>query len=255
MRFDNFGNLLFSAAALLLPTVVDAQVALGSGCGALTQLNGQQQSVVLGKAASAGQWIIVSVTVNNTFAQFDATNPVTDSAGNHYATYGTTGLAGGTGFIATFAGRATNVVNAGASIIVNYTTSGSLSAQSCVAASSFSGVLALSDPGDVVSTAAGAGSDWYIEADAPGQHANDLVYVVFASADGSGNISPLYPAQPLGQICSTDAPLCMLPAWNFGYRTPGNYESAEALSDSSARWGASVVTFQSNDRIFGDGFE
>ena len=244
------------AIAMLAPIMARAQTALGSDCSKLTQLDGQQQTITLTEAAKAGQWIIVSVVVNNTYAQFDATNPVTDSAGNSYAVFGTVALSGRSGALATFAGRATNLLPASASIFINYGTTGSSSAQSCATASAFPGVLALSDPSDVAGAKSGTGPSLGVTSSSPTQYANELVYSAFASTSTPGNVVAIPPAQGLNVACSSDNTLCLLPAWNLGETMAGIFESADAQGDNAATpWGALLITFQNDDRIFADGFE
>ncbi len=243
------------AVAMLAPAVACAQTALGSDCITLTELEGQQQSITLSQTAEMGQWIIVSVAVNTTFAQFDATSPITDSAGNSYAVYGTAALSGGSGVLATFAGRAANALDAGGSIFVNYTTTGVASAQSCATASAFPGVLALSDPSDAAGTNSGSGANLSVTSSTVTQFASELVYSAFASSATPGNILALAPAQGLNSVCSSDATLCLLPAWNLGETMAGILESADAQSENAVPWGALLITFQDNDRIFADGFE
>ena len=243
------------AVALLAPAAACAQTALGSDCSKLSQLEGQQQTILLSQAAATGQWIIVSVVVNNTFAQFDSTSPVTDSAGNSYGVYGTVALSGGSGVLATFAGRAANALDASGSIFINYNTTGTSSAQSCATASAFPGVLALTDPSDAAGTNSGTGSSLSVTSSTPTQYASELVYSAFASSNTPGNIVAIVPAQGLNFSCSADATLCLLPAWNLGETMAGILESADAQSDNSVPWGALLITFQDNDRIFADGFE
>ena len=63
------------------------------------------------------------------------------------------------------------------------------------------------------------------------------------------------PAQALDQVCSGDSKLCLLPAWNLGATSAGVMETAGAGSDNPVAWGALIIAFRSNDRIFADGFE
>lgn len=246
---------LLALGFALQPGAVRAQVVLGTNCGTLTQLSGQQQVVALGQSAAVNRWIVVSVALNNTFAQFDSTSPVTDSAGNSYPIYDTVALSGGSGVLATFAGRAANALNAGGSIFINYTTSGSSSTQACATAVAFPGVLALGDPSDAAGESSGNGSSFAVTTSTPTQYASDLVYSVFASSASPGAIAPVTPAQGLGGACSVDTTLCLQPAWNLGAPMAGISEGADAQSANSVPWGAVLITFQSNDRIFANGFE
>jgi hypothetical protein len=164
-------------------------------------------------------------------------------------------MANSSGVLATFAGRAANALNASSSIFVNYTTTGLNPAQSCATASAFPGVLALSDPGDTAGASSGTGSAWSVTSSSATQYASELVYSAFASANIPGNIVALAPAQVLNVACSGDATLCLQPAWNLGVPMAGIFESADAQSDDAVPWGAMLVTFQDNDRIFADGFE
>lgn len=253
MRVPNLLACLIAAVAA--PGMAGAQALLGSNCGALTQLGGQQQTIPLNQPASAGQWVAVSVAVNNTFVQFAANSAVTDSAGNTYPVYGTVAMAGSSGILTTFAGRAANPLAPGSSITVNYTTSGTATAQACVAATAFPAVLLLSDPSDAVGENFNSGTNLGVTAATLTRYASELVYSVFASAASPGAISALSPAHGFAQTCSADSTLCLLPAWNLGEPMAGIYEGADAQSANSVPWGALLITFQSNDRIFANGFE
>lgn len=241
--------------AWLVPCIVSAQVSLGSDCSALTQLSGQQQTIALSQPAAINQWIAVSVAINNTFAQFDATSPVTDSAGNSYPIYDAVAMAGGSGVLATFAGRATKALKVGDTIAIAYTTTGSASAQACATATSFPSVLLLSDPSDAAGEASGGGTALSVTASTTTQYPSELIYSAFASASTPGSMTALAPAQGLGQACSVDTTVCIVPAWNLGATSSGIAEGADASSANSAAWGALLITFQSNDRIFANGFE
>lgn len=250
--------LLRSALLLMtwfVPCAASAQALLGSDCSALTQLSGQQQTITLSRPAAVNQWIVISVAVNNAFAQFDATNPVSDNTGNNYPIYDAVAIAGGSGVLATFAGRAMNALKVGDTIAIAYTTTGSASAQACATASAFPGVLLLSDPGDAAGEASGSGTALGVTASTTTQYASELVYSAFASPATPGAMAALAPAQGLGQVCSGDSTVCVLPAWNLGMPSAGLYEGADAQSANSANWGALLLTFQSNDRIFANGFE
>jgi hypothetical protein len=246
---------LLALGFVLQPGAIRAQVVLGTGCSTLTQLSGQQQAIALSQSAAANRWVVVSVALNNTFAQFDPAGAVTDSAGNSYPIYDTVALSGGSGILATFAGRAANALNAGGSVYINYTTTGSSSTQACATAAAFPGVLALSDPSDAAGEGSSNGSSFAVTSSTPTQFASDLVYSVFASAASPGAIAPTSPAQGLGGTCSADTTLCLQPAWNLGAPLAGIQESADAQSANSVPWGAVLITFQSNDRIFANGFE
>jgi hypothetical protein len=242
-------------ALVLSPCAIRAQAVLGSDCSLLTQLDGQQQVVTLSQSASVNEWIVVSVVVNNTFAQFGSTNAVTDSAGNDYLIYDTVALSGSSGILATFAGRATSALSAGGSIQINYATTGSDAAQACAIAASFSTVSLVSSPADAAGEGSGSGSSMSVTATTATQYASEFVYSVFASANSPGAIAALAPAQGLGQICSADTTLCLQPAWNFAAAASGIQEGADAQSDNAVPWGALLITFQSDDRIFANGFE
>lgn len=246
---------VFLLAGWLAPCVAGAQALLGSDCSALTQLSGQQQTIALSRPAAINQWIVVSVAVNNAFAQFDATSPVTDSASNSYPVYDAVAMAGGSGVLATFAGRATKALKAGDTITIAYTTTGSASAQACATATSFPGVLLLSDPGDATGEASGSGTALSVTASTTTQYPSELIYSAFASASTPGSMTALAPAQGLVQTCSVDTTVCVVPAWNLGATSSGISEGADASSANSVAWGALLLTFQSNDRIFANGFE
>lgn len=242
--------------AWLVPCAASAQTLLGSDCSALTQLSGQQQTITLSRPAAVNQWIVVSVAVNNTFAQFDAASPVTDSAGSStYPIYDAVAMAGGSGVLATFAGRATKALKVGDTIAIAYTTTGSASAQACATAAAFPAVLLLSDPSDATGEASGNGTALSVTASTTTQYASELVYSAFASASTPGATTSLAPAQSLGQSCSVDTTVCVVPAWNLGAPLAGIQEGADASSANPVAWGALLLTFQSNDRIFANGFE
>ncbi len=255
MRLPSWRNAWLCALALAAPCTAGAQALLGSDCGALTQLSGQQQTITLSAPAAANQWVVVSVAVNNAFAQFAGTNAVTDSAGNSYPIYDAVAMSGGSGVLATFAGRAASALNAGGSITIDYTTTGSASAQACATAAAFPAVLLLSDPSDAAGEASGNGTALSVTASTATQYASELVYSAFASAATPGAMTALAPAQALGQVCSADGTVCVLPAWNLGAPLAGIREGADAQSGNAVNWGALLITFQSNDRIFANGFE
>jgi hypothetical protein len=241
------------AAALLVPGMVAAQSAIGSDCSALDD-GGGQQSFMLSAPVAAGQWIVVSVAANAAGMQF-ATDPVTDSAGNSYPIYGVVLMPNSSGVLATFAGRAATALNAGDEIAVHYDASGSATAQSCVEAAAFPGVALLDDPSDGYGQSSGFDSMPTVTIGLPTQYADELVYSAFASAGTPGAMTAQTPAQGLGQVCSGDGTLCLLPAWNYGASVAGIDEGADSTSANSTAWGALAITFQSNDRIFADGFD
>jgi hypothetical protein len=240
------------AAALLAPGLGGAQVALGSDCRALDA--SPQQIITLSRAVPAQSLIVVSVVVNDVFTALATSNPVSDNRSNGYALYDSAILSNLTGILLTFAGRATQALNVGDSIGVAYSTVGSASTQGCAVATAFPAVLMLDDPSDATGENSGNGTDWRVTSYAT-QYANDLVYSAFASAGAPGSIVALAPAQGIGGACSGDNSLCLLPAWNLGASMAGIQEGADAQSGNSTNWGALLITFQSNDRIFADGFE
>lgn len=244
---------LMIVGAMLAPGLVAAQSVLGSRCDTLQAVNGQQ-AITLTQAVAANQWIVVSVAANSAFVEF-APNAVVDSAGNSYLIYDVTLMASYSGALATFAGRAVTPLNAGAQITVSYAVNGSATAQSCVQAAAFPGVLALTDPSDAYGERSGSGALQSVTTGAKTQFASDLIYSVFASASSPGLMVAGAPAQALTQMCSGDSTLCLLPAWNLGATAAGVNEAADAASQNSVPWGALLVSFQSNDRIFANDFE
>lgn len=243
---------MLGAIALASPAAI-AQSAIGSSCGTLDADSGEQ-TFLLDQSAVAGSWIIVSVATDSAQVQF-ATDAVTDTAGNSYPIYDVIALQGNGGILATFAGRAATALSAGAAVTVHYAATGADGTQGCVAATAFAGVAASGDPSDGYAEQSYSGTDWNIILQLPTQYPNELVYSAFASAGMPGAIAMLAPAQGLGEVCSNDQTLCLLPAWNIGAPMAGIYESADAQSANSVNWGALLLTFQNNDRIFADGFD
>jgi hypothetical protein len=237
-----------------LPVIASAQVSLGSRCDNLESVSGQQVISVVAPVA-VNQWIIVSAAANNESVGF-APNEVTDSAGNSYPIYDATLMAASSGALATFAGHAAAALNIGDTITVTYSAIGSTTTQACVQAGAFSGVLQMpTDPSDSYGENKGNGTSMSVSTDTPTQFGSDLVYSAFASAGTPGTMTATAPAQALGQVCSSDASLCLLPAWNLGSTEAGVTESAAGTNENSANWGALLITFQNDDRIFANGFE
>jgi len=236
-----------------LPSIGAAQTMLGSRCDTLQAVSGQQ-AITLSQPVAANQWIIVSAAANSTFVQF-ASNEVTDSVGNAYPIYDVTLLAASSGALATFAGRVVTALNANDQITVAYSDNGSTTTQSCVEVAAFPGVLALTNPSDAFGESSGNGTAESVTTGTPTQFGSELVYSAFASAQTPGTMVAVAPAQALGEVCSGDSTLCVLPAWNLGATSAGTMEAAGVGTGNSVSWGALVITFQSNDRIFADGFE
>jgi hypothetical protein len=239
--------------ALLMPGVAAAQTVIGSGCVSLDAGVGDQ-SITVTRPVAANTWIVISAASDNVQAHF-AADPVSDSAGNAYPIYDVTLMAGSAGVLATFAGRSATALNAGNQIAVHYTDNGLFAMQSCAVAAAFPVVLPLPDASDGYGESRGAGNLLAVTIGLPTQYASDLVYSAFASAGTPGATVALAPAQGLGQVCTSDATLCLLPAWNLGAAAAGIQEGADAQSDNSVNWGALLIAFQSDDRIFANGFE
>ena len=248
-----FCRRLLVACAASVPCFAAAQTVLGSACATFPGVYVQQQTVTLNHSAAAGQLIVVGVAVNAP-AQLADANPVSDSAGNGYPISNAVTLYGNSGVLFAFAGRAAAALNAGGSITIGYFSTGSTTAQSCVEAVAFPGV-SVANPDDAYGAGYGTGNSLMVTASTSTQHSNELVYSVFASAGTPGAVAALAPAQGVGGTCSGDGTLCLLPAWNLGAASAGIYEGADASSANSVGWGALLITFQSNDRIFANGFE
>ena len=236
----------------LAPGTVAAQAVVGSGCTTFAVAFNQQQSVALSHPIHPGELVVVSVAVNAA-AEFADINPVTDGASGSYPIVSAGILGGYSGVIAAFARVSTTTLSSG-SIVVNYFTTGSTSAQSCVEVMTFPGVAALNRPDDAYGSNYGFGNSLGAATSTATEHASELVYSVFASAATPGTIGSTAPANGLNPLCSPDGTLCLLPAWNLGATRTGT-EMARAASTNSNAWGALLVTFQSNDRIFANGFE
>jgi hypothetical protein len=240
-------------AMLLMPGFAAAQSAVGSSCAVLDSVNGEQ-AFVLDQPVAAGQWIIVSAAASDTSVEF-ASTPVTDSGNNAYSAYDATLMAGDSGVLAIFAGRATTAMQVGDQVTVHYVGTGSTVAQGCVSVAAFSSVQELVDPSDGYGENYGTGVLQQVNVAYPTGYPCELVYSAFASADAPGAITVYSPSRGLGQVCSTDAALCVAPAWNLGANTTGTFEDAAASSANSTTWGAMIVTFRSDDRIFANGFD
>ena len=245
--------LVLLCAAGFVPHTVVAQTAVGSACTNVDAGVGDQ-SITLTQSVAVNSWIVVSAATDNAQTHF-ASVPVSDAAGNGYPIYDVAQMKAGSGVLATFAGRATTALSAGNQISVHYTDNGLSAMQSCVVVAVFPGVVLLPDPSDGYGENSGGDNLPSATIGLPTQYASELVYSVFASARTPGAIYALAPAQGLGQVCSGDSALCLLPAWNLAAPLVGIYEGADSQSDNSADWGALVITFQSNDRIFANGFE
>ena len=245
------GLCLLLAGAFATPGVDLAQSVIGSSCATFPAVFNQQQVVTLNQSVAAGRLIVVGVAVNAP-ANFTG---ISDSAASSYPIVNAVALYGGTGILAAYARRTTSVLNAGSSITLQFFSTGSTTAQSCVSVASFPGVLPITSPDDAYGSNSGSGSSLAVTSSTPTQYANELVYSVFASAATPGAIAALAPAYGLGATCSGDSTLCVLPAWNFGASAAGIYEGADASSANAVSWGALSITFRSNERIFADGFE
>jgi hypothetical protein len=246
---------LLLAWAAVLPHSGAAQTVLGSACTSFPAVFNQQQSVTLNRAAASGQLIVVGIAVNNASASLASANPIVDSSGNSYPINNAVAMSGGSGLLVAYAGRASAALNVGSSVTVNFFSTGSTLAQSCVEVTAFPGTLPIAFPDDAYGTNSGSASSQAVTASTPSQYASELVYSLFASAATPGTIAALAPAQGLDQTCSSDTTLCLLPAWNLGAPSVGIYEGADASSANAVAWGALLITFQNNDRLFADGFE
>ncbi len=189
--------------ALLVPAVAAAQQTVGSSCANLDSVGGTQ-SFSLDLPVAAGQWIIVSAAASDTSVQF-AAPAVTDTAGNDYAAYDATLMAGDSGVLVVFAARAAMALSAGDPITVHYSETGSVVAQGCASAAAFPGVMDLADPSDGYGENYASGSLQMVNTASPTSVPNELVYSAFASASTPGSITALSPAHGLGQACSTDS--------------------------------------------------
>lgn len=248
-----YGWRLLAACMVLSSGMAVAQTVLGTACGTFPAVLGQRQTVTLSKAASAGQLVVVAIAVDAA-AQLANTDAVSDSAGNSYPIETAAALDGGPGVLLAYAGRATAALNAGGNVTVSFFSTGSVQAQSCVEVTAFPGVLPLASPDDAYGANHATSNALTVTSSTSTQHASELVYSVFASAGTPGTIGAAAPAQDLAQLCTNDNTLCMLPAWNLG-ATAARVEMAGAAAQNSVPWGALLITFQSNDRIFANGFE
>lgn len=246
-----FTSLLLAIGAIAIAYTAQAQTVVGSACGTFPAVFNQQQSLTLSQAALAGQLIVVSVAVNAS-AQITS---VSDSSGSSYPIVNAVAMDGGTGSLVAYARSAISTLNAGSTVTVNFFSTGSTTAQSCVAVAAFTGVKAMPFPDDAYGTNAGSGSSLFVTSSTQTQHANELVFSVFASSATPGAITALAPTQGLTQTCSSDATLCLLPAWGLGNSMAGIYEGADATSANTVSWGALSITFQGTDRIFANGFD
>ena len=240
-------------ASGLMPGMAIAQTVVGSACMNVDAGVGDQ-NVTLTRSVAVNTWIVVSAATNDAQTH-SASAPVSDTAGNGYPIYDVTQMQASSGVLATFAGRATTALTAGNQVTVHYTDNGLSAMQSCVVVAAFPNVVSLPDPSDGYGENSGGGNMLSATIGLPTQYESELVYSVFASAGTPGAINALAPAQGLGEVCSGDAALCLLPAWSLAAPLAGIYEGADSQSDNSVNWGALVITFQSNDRIFANGFE
>lgn len=241
------------ACTAWMPSFAAAQSTLGSACATFPGVYVQQQTVTLTHAAAPGQLVAVSAVVDAS-AQLADTNPVVDSAGNSYLITSATALDAGSGILFTYAGRIVNALNGGSTVTISYFSTGSTLANSCAQVSAFPGVP-FANPDDVYGSNDGTGSSWAVTSSTPTQFANELIYSVFAATGTPGAIMALAPAQALGGVCDAGGDLCLQPAWNLGAVSSGIYEGADADSANSANWGAQLISFRSNERIFANGFE
>lgn len=181
------GLCLLLAGAFATPGVGLAQSVIGSSCATFPAVFNQQQVVTLNQSVAAGRLIVVGVAVNAP-ANFTG---ISDSAASSYPIVNAVALYGGTGILAAYARRTTSVLNAGSSITLQFFSTGSTTAQSCVSVASFPGVLPITSPDDAYGSNSGSGSSLAVTSSTPTQYANELVYSVFASAATPGAIAAL----------------------------------------------------------------
>lgn len=229
-----------------------AQTLLASGCAALDAVGGEQH-FVLADAVPAGSWIVLSVATDSTFVEL-APDAVSDSAGNAYSAYDSTWTYGYTGALVTFAGRAVAALGPGDEIDLTFQSSGSAGTQSCVAVSAFANVPVVVEPGDAYGESTDEGTSAAVATAITTPHAYDLVYSAFAATGSPGATMVGEPSRFAGGACSTDQTLCVATGWSLG-GSAGLVESAIAASENATPWGALIVAFRSEERIFAGGFE